>query len=243
MPKKFWVMILWIIVWQIGAMVIGKEIILPQPIGVIGRLSELALTGRFWASVFGSVTKILVGFGLGLFAGIMLAGLSSYKPVYYLLSTPMSALKSTPVASITVLLLIWVRSSYLSVLISFFMVMPIIYFNTLEGIRSIDNKLLEMAKLFCLKPVIILKHITIPSVLPYVLPGATTGLGFAWKSGVAAEIIGLPANSIGVNIYNAKVLLETQSLFAWTLVVILLSSLMERGFVLLAEKFRKAEEV
>ena len=50
-----------------------------------------------------------------------------------------------------------------------------------------------------------------------------TGLGFAWKSGIAAEVIALPALSVGKNLYDTKIYLERADLFAWTLAVILLS--------------------
>ena len=39
----------------------------------------------------------------------------------------------------------------------------------------------------------------------------------AFKSGIAAEVIGVPDFSIGANLYEAKIYLDTASLFAWTL--------------------------
>ena len=63
--------------------------------------------------------------------------------------------------------------------------------------------------------------------VPWFLAAATTGLGFAWKSGVAAEILSLPKRSVGYMLYESKLTLETADLFAWTLLVVLLSMLIE----------------
>ena len=62
------------------------------------------------------------------------------------------------------------------------------------------------------------------------------GIGFCWKSGVAAEVIGLANNTIGVHLYNAKVYLETPELFAWTVTIILLSVSIEKLLVCVLQK-------
>ena len=49
-----------------------------------------------------------------------------------------------------------------------------------------------------------------------------------WKAGIAAEVLTVPPLSIGKNIFEAKLYLETTELFAWTLTVILLSLVIER---------------
>ena len=79
-------------------------------------------------------------------------------------------------------------------------------------------------------------RIYVPSILPYFMAGCTTGLGLAWKAGVAAEVLAMPRNSIGLQLYNAKVYLETSDLFAWTLVIILLSMLLEKLLVALMRR-------
>ena len=108
------------------------------------------------------------------------------------------------------------------------MVLPIIWANVSEGIRNTDRQLLEMGRMFRFGPWKTAWRIFVPSILPYFMAGCTTGLGLAWKAGVAAEVLAMPRNSIGLQLYNAKVYLETSDLFAWTLVIILLSMLLEK---------------
>ena len=73
-----------------------------------------------------------------------------------------------------------------------------------------------------------LRRITVPSVLPHFSAALRSALGMGWKAGIAAEVLTVPARSIGKNIFEAKLYLETTELFAWTLAVIVLSLIIER---------------
>ena len=107
------------------------------------------------------------------------------------------------------------------------MIMPILVTNIEQGIENTDRELLEMARVFEFSPRQIIKYIYIPSVKPYFVSALLSGIGLAWKSGVAAEVLCTPANSLGKMIYNAKVYLETPRLFARTITVIVISMLIE----------------
>ncbi len=111
------------------------------------------------------------------------------------------------------------------------MVLPIVYTNVLQGIRSTDKQLLEMADLFNIGWWRRLRYIYIPHLTPYILSACTVSIGLSWKAGVAAEVIGIPTGSIGERLYEAKVYFSTGDLFAWTLVIIALSILAEKIFV------------
>ena len=76
-----------------------------------------------------------------------------------------------------------------------------------------------------------LRFIDIPSVSPFFVAAATTGLGLAWKAGIAAEVLSTPRNSLGGLLYEAKIYLETPDLLAHTAVIILLSLLLEKLLV------------
>ena len=71
----------------------------------------------------------------------------------------------------------------------------------------------------------------IPSLAPYFLAACKSSLGMAWKAGIAAEVLAVPKNAIGTELYYAKTYLETPTMFAWTLVIILLSIIFEKLFV------------
>ena len=233
----------WLVVWQIAAMAINQRIFLVTPIEVARRLCELVVEAEFWGSVLFSAARILLGFFLGLTTGTVLAALSGkFSAVRQLLAPLMSVLKSIPVASFTILALIWVRSRNLSVLISFLICVPIVYSNMLEGIRSLDPKLTEMAKLFRIPLARRFGGVYLSQLLPYFRSASELAVGLCWKSGIAAEVIGIPDGSIGEMLYMSKIYLETADLFAWTLVVVLASWLCGKAFMLAVDLLVKRVE-
>ena len=156
----------------------------------------------------------------------------------------MQAVKSIPVASFVILALVWIRTENLSVFISFLMVLPIIYTNTLSGLVATDRELLEMAKVFRISRLKKALYIYSPLVMPFFLSGASIGIAFCWKSGIAAEVIGLPGNSIGENLYRSKILLDTAGLFAWTITMIIISVIYEKTIIgIIKAVSRKIERI
>ena len=219
----------WIIVWQAAAWAVGSDLLLPSPI-VTGRaLFSLAGTWRFWGSCFSTLLRVFAGFLLGMLAGTVLGVLTAVSGLLDALLTPLrSVVKATPITSFIILVLLYLTSSLTPMFIAFLMVMPMAWANVAGGILSTDKQLLEMADTFGFSGWKKLKTVYAPSVLPHFLSAATTGLGFAWKSGVTAEVIAHPEFGIGKYIYESKLYLETPELFAWTVAVIILSFALEK---------------
>lgn len=219
----------WLLLWQLASMAVGLPLLLPSPLAVLLRLGQLCTGADFWLTVASSLLRILLGFLPGVLFGTALAGLCwRFRLVDALARPLLGVLKSTPVASFIILALVWVKTTWLATVISFIMVLPLIYANVREGIDSADRQLLEMAQVFRLSRRKTFRYCYLPAILPFFLSAVSSALGFAWKSGIAAEVLGRPARAIGSQIYDSKIYLETPDLFAWTLVVILLSVLLER---------------
>ena len=226
----------WLAVWQAAAMAIGQEVFLVSPVQALRCLLRLLPQADFWHRVGFSAGRILLGFGLGVVCSASLAVAAEICSAAEILIAPVLQLvKATPVASFIILALVWVRGSSLSVLISFLMVLPVLYGAVRTGIRAADPQLLEMAKVFRLPLGRRLRAVWLPAVLPAFRQGCSVALGICWKSGVAAEVIGLPNGSIGDALYRAKITLSTGELFAWTFVIILLSAGFEKLFLLLLD--------
>ena len=233
----------WLVIWQIAAWKTDSSIILVSPVDAVKRLCELAVMGEFWQSVLFSAGRVLLGFILGLTVGTVLALVSAkVKLVRTLFSPLISVMKSIPVASFTILALIWIGSKNLSVLVSFLICVPIVCSNMLEGLDQLDPKLREMAVTFRIPPWRRFVGVYISQLLPYFRSASRLAIGLCWKSGVAAEVIGIPNGSIGEKLYQSKVYLETADLFAWTITVILLSYLCEKIFALIINLLQKCVE-
>ena len=155
----------------------------------------------------------------------------SYPAVHLvdeLLSPLLAAIKATPVASFIIVALIWVSSKNLSVLISFLMVFPVLYLCIRDAVRQLSGELSEMAQLFRVPLGKRIRYLYIPEILPRFRAAASAALGLCWKAGVAAEVIGIPDGSLGERLYEAKIYLNMPELFAWTVVIVAVSIVMER---------------
>lgn len=228
-----------LLVWQGAAMAVGLDPLLPSPWQVACRLWSVWREPGFFATVAFSLLRISGGFALGLVLGVLLAVAAGRLRVLELLLWPyVTAIKSVPVASFIIICLIWMSTRQLAVFISFLMVFPVIYSNTLQGIKSADGALLEMARVYRVPFSRRLGYIYAPQVKPFLLSGCSVALGMSWKSGVAAEVIGVVGGSIGERLYEAKVYFQMTDLLAWTVVIVVCSVgfeklvlwLLRRGF-------------
>lgn len=224
-------------VWQLAAMGVNAPILLASPVQTLARLLALLPTAELWRTVGCSFLRIAGGFLLALALGTALA-LAAYRwaAAETLLRPYVLVIKSVPVASFIILALIWMGSARLPLFISFLMVFPVIYTNTLQGLKAADAQLLEMARLFRVPWARRLRYIHLPALEPFLLAGCSTALGMSWKAGVAAEVIGVVGGSIGERLYEAKIYLQTADLLAWTVVIVAVSALFERAFLWLLRR-------
>lgn len=232
----------WLLLWHGASVYIGSNLLLVSPLKVAKTLGGLAMSAAFWQTVAFSAARILGGFCAALLCGVLLAVLASAVPAAEVLLRPaMLTVKSVPVASFIILALLWLRNAGgLAVFISFLMVLPIVYTNTLAGIRAADAQLLEMARVFRVPLLRRVRYVYLPAAWPHCRAACTVGLGLCWKSGVAAEVIGITTGSIGAALYNAKILFSTAELMAWTVVIVAVSVGFEKLFLFLLDRAERA---
>ncbi len=229
-----WALLFWLAVWEIVSLLIGNRVLLVSPVSALKTLAELAVTGKFWRAVLFSLLRITAGLFLGVTLGTLLAFLSSRHKMVRRLAAPLiAAVKSVPVASFVILALVWVSSKNLSILISFLIVLPVMYTGTLSGIENTDSQLIEMAEVFRIPRGRRVRYIYVSQCMPYFNSALKVALGLCWKSGIAAEVIGIPKGSIGEGLQQAKVYLETGEVFAWTITIIVLCVSFEKLALLL----------
>jgi NitT/TauT family transport system permease protein len=244
MIKKFCkytaISLLWLGIWQIVSMMIGKELLFPSPIAVAVRLFELMLTSDFYLTVGLSLFRILVGMLIGTFLGALGGLLTAFSRIARDIFAPLLAVvKSTPVASFIILMVLWISRDVTPLIIALMMVTPVVWTNVETGILNTDKSLLEMAKVYKMPRTATVRNIYLPSISPYFLASLKASLGMAWKAGIAAEVLLQPIISIGKMISDSKILLETTDLFAWTVVVVILSVIIEKAMVLILKKALK----
>lgn len=215
-------------VWKLLAVFWNQELILPSPEATLFKLWLVFNNPNFWPSVGATLTRGIAGFLISCITGIIIGFAAGFSPpIFWLLHPWVIVIRTTPVMSVVILAIIWFQSDIVPIFVTFLMIFPLIYGNVVAGIRNVDKNLLEMAKMYRVKPWRIILELYFPSILPFMMAGASTAMGMTWKVIIAAEILSQPAHAIGTNLMIAKFDLETAQVLAWTVVAIIISFVFE----------------
>ncbi len=226
--RKAFPIVFWLLVWAACYRAVGQDLLLASPAQVARRFAFVA-EASFWRCVGMSLWRTAAAYGLGVIIACVLAVVCHVsKLLDEVISPALLVVRATPVASFIILALVWLSSSNVPILAGILMVVPVVFANLREGISSTDPKLLEMARLFGWGRLKTWWRVVIPTALPTFVAACQACVGLCFKATIAAEVIGVPKNAIGTQLYNAKIYLETDGLMAWTVVVIILSMVIER---------------
>lgn len=227
----------WLILWQIAHELIDNDLFLPSPIQTVKTLTLLVAKGETWKTVGMTLLRIFGGFAAGMVVGTLLGAVTAASKLLRDLFRPlMTIIKSTPVASFIILALVLIPTGIVPSFTAMLMVIPVFWSNVYTGVLSADEKLLEMADIFNMSKKRRVLDIHIPSAVPFFRSAFSAGIGLAWKAGVAAEVICVTRDSIGKQLHESKIYFETENLFAWTVLVIVLSLAFENAAMALMKK-------
>ncbi len=230
----------WLLLWTLISWKVNRAVLIPSPKETALRFIELAGEKQFYLVVLRSLVNILAGFAAGtVFAVLAAVVCHASKTADALLSPAMTVIRSTPVASFIILALVFIGKKFVPTLICFMMVSPVIFSAVSNGIRLRDKDNLEMLNVFNVGFLRKLFSFQLPSLLPFLAEGCSNALGLAWKAGIAAEVLCTPQDTIGIKLYESKLYLETTDVFCWTLVVILMSLLLEAALKRLMGKMKR----
>lgn len=217
-------------IWELVAVVLGKSYLLPRFSSVL--VEFFALFGRkdFYIVTANTFLRALIGFIIAFLPGVVIGIVcGKNKAVRAIIGPIVSALRTTPTMALTLILMVWFRSSLTPMLIGIIMVFPIICQTLTDSITTVDKKLLEMAQIYEFSRKKVVTYIYIPHITPMLFSSAITAFGLNIKAVVSAEILAFTANSIGLKMYIAKsdIFSGTVTLFAWVLTALLLSVVFE----------------
>ena len=217
-----------LLIWDVSAKIIDENIIIPSVRETADSLYKIIVSADFVKLIFTAFFRLLIGLLLGIISGVFLAIICHKFDILATIISPfISILKATPVACIIVILWISFTISQVTILVSIMMVLPIVWQNVYDGLDSIDENLIEVASVFKLSTWQKLIVLYIPSTLSYLMPAVITSIGLAWKAEIATEI--MTYNNIGYMIRDYKTFLDAASIFAWTIIIVALSILFEKG--------------
>lgn len=235
---KNWILpaLFWLLLWQILCMIVGQKLLLPPPVDVFRRL-EIAGRPEFWAALGMSLLRAAAAYVLGVVLAFLLAALCQASRIATRVIKPaMAFIRATPVAAFIMLALVWLSAARAPVLAGLLMVMPVVFANTLGAMVNTPRKYLEFAECYRFGRWKRFRHVLVPSSVPGFLTACHACVGLCLKATVAAEVIGLPENAVGTELYYSKTYLETDTLLAWTLALVIMSLLAERLLKALLER-------
>jgi NitT/TauT family transport system permease protein len=241
--KNIIIIAIWLGIWQIASMLTGLELILAGPVNVFLSLIKLVQTKMFYIVLGSTTLKIIVGATISFLLAVIIGGIAGMCSLLQdFLRPAVELMKTLPMVAFIILLLIWFGSSKVAAIVSGIVAFPMIYTAITEGIAHTDHGLIEMAKVFRMRPLQKAIYIYMPQIYPYLITNLKVALGMCWKAGISAEVIGLAKNSIGEQMYYSKIYLVTADLFAWCIVVVVISFILEKLILKLLSLLKKTVE-
>jgi NitT/TauT family transport system permease protein len=216
------------LVWKVISLLASSEQIFPSPESTL--ISVFRVFGRpgFWPSLLITISRGLSGFIISLLMAFLIgipAGLN--RSIYLLINPFLVSIRSTPVISLILLVIIWLGNAHVPVFIAVLTMFPIMATNIIDGIRNVDKSLIEMGRIYRIHRRRIIREIYIPSILPFIFSGISSALGFGWRAIIIGEVLSQPKYGIGTQMQNAQIYLQVSELIAWTLIAIIISYLFE----------------
>ena len=217
-----------LLVWSLLSRRYGAYV-LPSPRSVVVGLGEIIRSGEVWKHTGASLFRIVIGFGGAVVVSVLM-GLGSFlwRPVDTVVRDALAVLNSTSVFVWIVISLIWFGlSNWAPIFTTFMITLPIVASNLIEGVGSVDRRLLEMGDVYRLSGSAKFTAIVVPSTVPHLIAGMKVGFGLALKVSVVAEIFGV-TSGIGYIMNYSREILATQMVFAWALVMIVVMMLTDK---------------
>ncbi len=203
-----------------------SEMILPPPLRVLKAAAALFPTRRFLEALAATFGRGILAFALSLPAGVTVGLASGLSPSFRAAVSPaLTVIRATPVLALILILLIWLPSWAVPVFAAVLMSFPVVVADIRQGVLSVDNRLLEMARVFRLRRRDLVWSVYAPGIAPHLESSVYATLSLVWKVIVAGEVLSQPVRALGTGMQGARVQLETAEVFAWAAAGIALCAL------------------
>ncbi len=199
-----------------------------SPFNTVKAFFILSTSSDFWKTIAVTGWRFIAGFAggtacgalLGMVCGFNIKLEKAFEPVLWvLMSVP-------PVVLVMINMILFGMGTLQTVVVSAVLILPIMYTNTLEGIKSIDPSLIEMGIIYRAKRKLMLKEIYIPGISSHVISGLSLSAGLGVRIVVLAEVLGA-YSGIGHRFSLARTNLETDELYAWIIVCLAIVGFLE----------------
>ena len=243
--RTSWRVLPWLIpvlllcMWQtLSSVNIMSSSFLPSPLEVIEAAVRLTKRGELQENIWISTQRALIGFALGGGIGFILGVLNGLSKVgEQLLDTSIQMVRTIPHLALIPLVILWfgIYDEAKIFLVALGVAFPI-YLNTFNGIKNIDQRLLEMGRVYQIGRRRMFLDIVVPGAMPSILVGIRYALGIMWMSLIVAETIGSDSG-IGYMATTAREFVQMDVVVLSILLYALLGKLSDIVAVLLERRF------
>lgn len=227
-----------LLAWQAIAVKVNNDIYLPKLQEVLTSLFQIVKEKDFLLIVFSSFYRTIISFGVALIFAIIMGVLSSLYPLINNLLKPLNSIgKTIPTLVLVVLALIWVDKDNAPFIVGIAIVFPILYDGILNTLTKNDKKLEEMMKIYEVPTLEKVKKVYVPNIIFYILKILVPTISLAFKVVIAGEVHGQPKYGIGASVQLAKMNFDTPTIFAWIVIITIISLLFELVNKILTKKY------
>lgn len=208
--------------WEWGSQVFGA-LVLPAPTEALRTLADLIATGAAWPELAATARRALIGYAASIIAGSVLGLIAGLSVTASMTSRPIvTVLMGTPPIAWLVLALLWFGAGDATPVFTVFIAcFPLVFLGAMQGARTLDNQLRDMAFVFGVPRRMMLTDVYLPHVISYLLPAWTAALGMSWKIVVMAELLST-SDGVGAALAVSRSHLDSAATMAWITAVVTL---------------------
>lgn len=230
-------------VWAAVSAAKDIPLLIPQLDEIFVSLGDVLSRSDTWRAIGFTAGRVAGSFALSfVFAAVLAAAGTFVKPLHKFLAPVVTVLQSAPTMAVILIAVAWLDSAEVPILVGFLICFPLMYNTCHTAIEGVDKDVIEMAKIYGIRPADKLTGIYIPAVTPVVLDGARSAVSLCVKVVIAAEVLAQTAGSIGIEMQKESVMFEIANLMAWTVVAIVMSFVFEGAVSALKKLWKESRK-
>ena len=226
-----------VITWQFLTWVIDIDLF-PTPMGVVESIGEALQGGLFLSSLGDSMVRIVLGFGLGLLAGIAIGLLMGSRAFWNRFFQDLIVLGLSLPGLVYALLAIMVLGIGLAAPVAAIALasLPFVAVNVREGVKSVDKQLLDMCRVYRIERARLIWRVIIPTLMPFIMAAVRIGFTVAWKVAVLTEVFGA-STGIGYQMRYQFGIFSVRGIVAWAFLFGVVMLVLEYGGLVPLERY------
>ena len=212
-----------VLLWTLLAVTQDKPLLFPTVGQILQQMFSLLGSAAFYLAVFNTLLRCILAFVLAIvIAFVLVLTVAVFPAVGRILAPIIALLRAFPTMSVILIALVWLNSRSSPVLVGFLIAFPLLYSNLLNKVTDISVQLTDMCKVYQVDRTRRITRMYIPAILPQLAKETSAVFPVVIKVVIAGEVLAYTANSMGMEMFEAKLDINIALLLAWSIVAVLL---------------------